>query len=158
MPMLNGCRWPACHVSSVGTYCSKHARLIRGVEAEREWATNRDEPMARERAGLYTAPSAQPETHPAHDCGRSAYFRRLTADLRAPLFIFDRPLMPSCRASAYRSVLVGSSRVRTALTFAARDFAVAMLGSTATRTLQTDRSALRSPLPRREGESLTFVE
>lgn len=59
MPMLNGCRWPGCDISSVHSYCSEHARLMRAeADAEREWATSCDEPMARERTALRTAATA----------------------------------------------------------------------------------------------------
>jgi hypothetical protein len=54
--LLNGCRWPACHISSVDRYCFEHARRIRAeIETERDLAPGRDEPMTRERTSLYTA-------------------------------------------------------------------------------------------------------
>jgi hypothetical protein len=59
--MLHSCSFPGCDTRTLSTYCWEHELLIRNeIEAERENATNRERPVAREFAAL-NATTAQPE-------------------------------------------------------------------------------------------------
>ncbi|HEU5477428.1 MAG TPA: hypothetical protein VFU64_06310 [Gaiellaceae bacterium] len=56
MPMLHGCSFPACDTLTLSTYCYEHELLIRAeIEAERAQIATRDEPVARELAGMNPA-------------------------------------------------------------------------------------------------------
>jgi hypothetical protein len=51
MPMLHRCSFAHCDTLTLSPYCFEHELLIRAeLEAEREQAAVRDEPLAREAA------------------------------------------------------------------------------------------------------------